>query len=222
MFAAGTITLKKLRRQGLNGRNIPSRSVVLAGFCGGNGDRMRMRTASGWVAAVLAIAGWRALAELLDRRAALRRSGVLERRLAARRELRVQRALAAAGLARTRRDVVHVAVHVGAVPPGDPDDVGLLEAAMRRAARDRIEVDERGGVRSSPRRTDWSALLAQSSGRVGDGDGARAPAWTIVLVATGVAFTLPALVRPLADAAPWLALAGGVLVLAGWLGSRGR
>ncbi len=46
------------------------------------------------------------------------------------------------------------------------------------------------------------------------------PTWALPVAGLGVALTIVPLVRPLADVAPWLALAGGALVLAAMLGAR--
>ncbi len=193
---------------------------------------MRQIVDNGWVRTLLLIACWRGMSELLERRRALAASGVLQRRIDRRRALRIDRAVAAAGFSRARARRVPVAVttgpavdhavHVGSTGSYDLDDVGLLEAAMRRAARDRQGVDARG-LTSRPRPTDWGGLLERATevtGRAANGAKQLAPPWTVVAGVAGVVLTFLPLLRPLADAAPWLAAGGFALVLAAVIGSR--
>jgi hypothetical protein len=180
---------------------------------------MREIVARRWGIAVATIVGWRALSELLLRRRELRIGGVLDARIAERRDLRVRSALERAGLARAyerARSPVYAAVDVGRVRAGDLDDVGLLEGAMRRAPRDRMDGVV---VRMPDPETDWAVLLEPSTPEP------AAPAPPVVLgarllVLVGAALTLVPLVRPLSDGAPWLALGGLAFVVAGLLLAR--
>lgn len=164
---------------------------------------------SGGVAVLVVVAAWRAIAELVARHRALAASGRLAGLVAGRREQRFTRALAKLGIVAAPVPApVHASVHVGGIRAGDVDDVGLLEGAMRRAARDRvIEAAER-------------ELVGRSASFVMGDRELSVPAWALVIVASGAALTVAPLVRPLADAAPWLALAGGALALCGWLAAR--
>lgn len=196
-------------------------------------DRMMRGIAgSGWLGAALVVAFWRGASEFIARVRSLAREGVLEQRVAARRAARIQRALARAGLPMRVAELVPVVatagamvdrtVHVGRVGSVDHDDVGLLEAAMRRAARERMGVDAGRIARRAYDQVDWATLLAEpeAAGRHG-GRGAGIRDFAPVLLAgAGVALTIVPLVRPLAGAAPWLALAGGALVLAAWVATR--
>jgi hypothetical protein len=65
--------------------------------------------------------------------------------------------------------------------------------------------------------TDWRFLESQVAI---EESVERLPTWELPAVATGALLTFAPLVRPLADAAPWLAIAGLALVAAGWLGAR--
>lgn len=108
---------------------------------------------TGGVVMLVVVAIWRGAAELLERRRMLMATGQLATRVAARRRAAVDRALARTlandartqdiwrGTSRRRvavpvagSDTMHRAVHAGRVRSDDVDDVGLLEAAMRRAA----------------------------------------------------------------------------------------
>jgi len=182
---------------------------------------MRQFVGRGALWATFVVVAWRGLSELVIRRRELAAAGLLAPRIAARRADRIGRALAAAGFSGRERVVVHASVHVGAVRPADVDDVGLLEAAMRRAARERtlVAADGMHAATLAPR--------VEVRGEV-DGSPARERAranqawWLVPLALAAVALTLVPLVRPLDPAAPWFALAGGALASAAWLASRRR
>ena len=218
----------------------PNTNVVLTRISPGNRYGV-LRIARIRPIRVLAlVAAWRSLTELLVRRRELQASGELERRLAARRARRIDQALARAGLLAPARERVpvqvtvptiadpteprmastHASVHVGSITGPDLDDVGLLEAAMRRAADRRAlvtPIDER----SDAHRTDWGGMLEDASPverawRVVEALGAL----PLLAMVVGVSLTFFPLVRPLHDAAPWLALGGLALVVAGAIGAR--
>lgn len=92
---------------------------------------------------------------------------------------------------------------------------------MRRAPSDRIdEVVAR--MPEAEITTDWAALLEPSTAATNPAasQSAPVPVAAFLLVLTSVAVTVAALVRPLSDGAPWLALAGVALVVAGTLVAR--
>ncbi|MCB0877830.1 MAG: hypothetical protein KDC46_02465 [Thermoleophilia bacterium] len=193
---------------------------------------MRRIAGSGWVGTMLVVVLWRALSELLLRMSVLREAGELDRRVAARRRARVDRALASWSVSRVRaRELARVtvpvttgpqadaSVYVGATGGADLDDIGLLEAAMRRAARDRMAVGPEG-VTTRPRRLDWGRLLDRGDDDHGAAAADRVPWWSVVVAAVGVALTVAALVRPLGDPAPVLAIAGSMLVVAALVAGR--
>ena len=175
---------------------------------------------------MLVVVFWRGLSELLLRKSQLSASGELACRLDTRRTARIGRALGRVGLpAATGLPVrVHAAVYVGSVSLDDPDDVALLEGAMRRAARDRVDRGD-GAQRV---RTDRGALAepeARVRARAQQLDGVSESLgqwWPVPLATVGVVVTFVAIVRPLADAAPWLALAGISIVAIAWIASRQR
>ncbi|MCW2927599.1 MAG: hypothetical protein JWM86_1567 [Thermoleophilia bacterium] len=173
------------------------------------------------------VASWRGASELVWARRELARVGVLEPRMQARRVARIDRALDVRGLARSM-----ASVSIGSVRGADVDvdDIGLLEGAMRRAARERMAVSSTGVSRTAAATSvelaptpDWGSMLVDE--RAATTRGARGrrlvTAWPVASIALGMATTFVPLVRPLADGAPWLALAGASLVLAGVL-ARGR
>lgn len=194
---------------------------------------------------MMAIAAWRVVSELVVRRRALASTGELARRIDARRSARVERALVHAhvrvpvvdALVPTRivrvpvpvsagwgsvvpAPGIHASVQVGSIHGSDLDDVGLLEAAMRRAAHQRAlvtQVDDRSDAHS----TDWGGML-EDGGAV---DRARRVvvalgAIPLLAIVLGVCLTFVPLVRPLDDVAPWLALGGLALVVAGVVAAR--
>ena len=172
---------------------------------------MRHSFGKGSISLLVVVATWRALSQLWLRMRELTLCGELAVRRARRHASAVDRQLRCArardergdsiGVVQFRARGVHASVHVGAAPDAhDIDDMGLLEAAMRRAARLPTETV-----------ADLEA---------GATDNARVPRWSMALVASGLVMTLIPLVRPLADAAPWLALAGFALVAAGALAAR--
>ncbi|MCW2922947.1 MAG: hypothetical protein JWM98_351, partial [Thermoleophilia bacterium] len=125
------------------------------------------------------VVAWRGASELLERRRELMATGELATRLGVRRRRQVARALVAGGV----DPRVHASVHVGRIAESDVDDVGLLEAAMRRA-------------------TAGAALRAvrDAPGEPGGGQALLgAP-----LALAGAVTTAVALVRPLADGSPFL------------------
>ena len=169
-----------------------------------------MRTVVGKrsVMVVAVVIAWRAASELVERRRLLDRSGELERRLSSRRAGALARALERSGVRSRERAAVpvgvHGSVHVGAVGGADVDDVGLLEAAMRRSTLVRAGA--------------WQeASVAAPDHRAG-----TVPLHAMLLAVAGVALTLVPLVRPLADGAPWLAGAGISLVVVACLSVRRR
>jgi hypothetical protein len=184
---------------------------------------MRTVVRSGWAGTLLVVAGWRGASELAARRRVLVEAGELAPRIAARRARRIDRALGSAGL----RPATHAAVHVGATRVDDLDDLGLLDAAMRRAARERMGVDAAGISRRADDRVDWVELLADSPREV-DLPAPRAaartaaPWWAVAGAVGAVALTIGPLVRPLGAASPWLALAGLALGLATWAAAGRR
>lgn len=179
---------------------------------------------SGAASLLLVVASWRLTSELVARSAVLRRTGRITELVQQRDARRISRALAREGILVDPRRVVLASVHVGGIRAGDIDDVGLLEGAMRRAARDRIGADGRASRRvEAPGRSaeDWAWLAASTSaGDHAPDGGRRAPAWAVAMVAAGAVLTLVPLVRPLGDAAPWLAAASLALVAAGALAAR--
>lgn len=67
--------------------------------------------------------------------------------------------------------------------------------------------------------TDWRWLATDEEVEALGVDPVAAT-WPLVAVLCGAMLTFVPLVRPLAEPAPWLAVAGLALVLAGWIGSR--
>ena len=181
---------------------------------------------------LLAVLAWRGASEVVERRRALARTGELDLRVTLRRRERIEHALVRAGVREPARALVpvtvpvavesrtHSSVHVGSVTGADLDDVGLLEAAMRRAATQRAlvtPVDDR----SDAHRTDWGSMLDDGS----PVERARRAVVAlgvlpVLAMVSGVALTCFPLVRPLADSAPWFAFGGLALVLAGAIGAR--
>jgi hypothetical protein len=188
---------------------------------------------------LLAVVAWRGASELVARWRELAATGELRVRVAARRARRIDDALARAGLRAYASTLVggrpelarvpvhagvhagvHASVHVGAIGGADLDDVGLLEAAMRRAA-DRRSLVTPVDDRSEAHRTDWGGMLGEErvierARRTIDALGAL----PLLAMVAGVTLTFYPLVRPLDDASPWLAMAGLALVAAGVLASR--
>lgn len=218
-------------------RKNPNTNVVLTRISPGNTPEV-LRIARSHPLRVLAIvAVWRALTEVLVRRNELRAAGDLDRRVASRRRDRIELALVRARVrsrepervrvpvvigapAEARSRGVHASVHVGSITGADLDDVGLLEAAMRRAA-DRRALVTPIDDRSDAHRTDWGGML--------EGAGPVERAWRVVealgalpllAIVVGVSLTFFPLVRPLHDMAPWMALGGLALAVAGAVGAR--
>jgi hypothetical protein len=185
---------------------------------------MRKFISGYWGTALAVIAAWRALSELLLRRRVLCVDGVLDARIADQRARRVRRALERSNLSSAHeraRSRACATPDVGKVRAGDFDDLGSLEGAMRRAPSDRIdEVVAR--MPEAEITTDWAALLEPSTAATNPAasQSAPVPVAAFLLVLTSVAVTVAALVRPLSDGAPWLALAGVALVVAGTLVAR--
>ena len=183
---------------------------------------MRRILATGGVVAAVIVASWHIVARLLEVHRRLAGTGELDERRARRRRARVERAIIRARArgplwsARERVLVpVHASVQVGAVRDADIDidDIGLLDASMRRAAR---AARERPAVARAPlpmivptRSNDFTWLEQQRP--------AAARLVGPMLLVAGAAVTLAPLVRPLGDAAPWLALVALCLVAAGWM-----
>lgn len=155
----------------------------------------------GWFRALLLVALWRAASELMEQRRALRAAGVLDARIAARRAARITRTLDRLGLA----------------PAGGP----LPADAWSLAA----PVGASAVGRPSRPSTDWGRLVevaADSRAHRGRARRTTVPAWANLSAAAGAVLTLAALLRPLSDAAPWLAVAGVALALAGLVAARRR
>lgn len=211
-----------------------NRHVVLTRISPGISAAMRRIARNTPIRVVLLVAAWRGLTELLVRRRQLQATGELGRRLELRRMLRIEHALVRAGLRAPARALVrvpvvgdataqpriHASVHVGSIAGPDLDDVGLLEAAMRRAA-DRRTLVTPIDDRPDAHRTDWGGMLEDANPierawRVVEALGAV----PLLAMVVGVSMTFYPLVRPLDDVAPWLALGGLALVVAGVLGAR--
>ncbi len=215
----------------------PNTIVVLTRISPGNSRGVLRAARIRPLFAILVVAAWRGASELVARRRQLQASGELGRRIARRRALRVEHALVRAGLRAhvsapvrvpvavagdpaTHARRMHASVQVGSVAAADLDDVGLLEAAMRRSVVRRTlvtPIDDRADAH----RTDWGGMLentnpVQRAWRIVEALGAL-PLLAMVL---GVSLTFFPLVRPLDDIAPWLAIGGLALVVAGVLGAR--
>lgn len=216
--------------------------VVLTGIPPGNSTEMHALTRNWPLRVALLVAAWRGLTELLVRRRELEVTGELGRRVERRRAQRIEHALVRAGVRAPTREAVLVPVHatvqVGSIHGADLDDVGLLEAAMRRtAARPPLVTyidDQPSGVGVSvgadaastaddatAHGTAWGDMLGEENvverfRRVIVALGAL----PLLAMLLGVALTFYPLVRPLDDVAPWFALGGLALVGAGVLGAR--
>ena len=149
----------------------------------------------------VAIVGcWRACSELMIRSRELRRSGQLRVRLEDR---SAQRRIHA--FARARLDPAWARSGVQAGASSVHRERDLLKRAMART----VAIEDAAGAATGP---------------VSHGADVRPVAWFAVVGAVaGVVLSSIALVRPLADGAPWFALAGGALIIAAMLGaSRAR
>lgn len=158
---------------------------------------MRRCMTWGWIATLLGVGVWRTVSELLEQQRQLSSSGLLADRVAWRRARSVQRALVS----------VDAAVSIGRVHVDDVDDIGLLDAAMRRAARTRFSVDHpyRQLPLAAGGQVDWVSVLLDDH----DSPTYRYLRWLGLLVGfTSVGLTTVALVRPLSEPAPWFALSG--------------
>lgn len=221
-------------------RKYPNSGVVLARIHSGIAAEMRRFVGIRSFLVLALVGAWRGASELLERRRELVAAGVLDTRIAARRAGRIDRALAAAGLVRAELVParVHASVSVGSsVRTGsDVDDVGLLEGAMRRAARERMAVTSDGVARRPFDRSsvvveipdpasahDWGSMIVDGHAVVRERRARIASvlaAWPIVSLVAACLLTFVPLVRPLNDVSPWLALGGVALAVAGVLGSR--
>jgi hypothetical protein len=205
-------------------------SVVPAGrfgcLLGGNLSGMRKFLATGGVTATVIVASWHILARFLETQRRLAASGELEQRRVARRRARIDMAISRARERETSRRAVrhgalvpvYASVQVGSVREAeiDIDDVGLLEASMRRRLR---VVPEPPVVARMPlpivapiRSNDFTWLEQQRP--------VRARLTGPALLVGGATATLVPLMRPLGDAAPWMALVAACLVVAGWAMGR--
>lgn len=191
--------------------------VVLTRIRSGIRRLMRRIALSSWCSAMIVVMLWRGISALAIRSRQLDASGELALRMARRRADRSARALHRCGLAPASLGPARVlaAVHVGAVAYDDVDDVALLEAAMRRAARDRVGAQSGVLVRGRAR-SEEVAVGAMPAAE----PASQVRWWVLPLAAAAVACTTAAVVRPLADGAPAFAVAGIALVAAAWLASR--
>jgi hypothetical protein len=193
---------------------------------------------------VVIVAAWRSLSELLLRRRELASTGELALRVQRRRADRIEHALVRAGLrAPVReavlvpvavggpmRNAVHATVQVGSIHGSDLDDVGLLEAAMRRTAAKPplvTYIDEtQSSAAAAPapvsaHGTAWGDMLGEENVverfRRLVVALASLPLLAMIL---GVTLTFYPLMRPLDDVAPWFAVGGLAFIAAGVLGAR--
>lgn len=94
-------------------------------------------------------------------------------------------------------------------------------APARRRRATAADAPPAPAVAGAPRRdggwTDWRWLAADADDA---GDRPLTATWPLFTVLCGALLTFAPLVRPLAEPAPWLAVAGLALVLAGWIGAR--
>lgn len=188
---------------------------------------MRRAIGLGWLMTLLVVFAWRAASELTIVARRLSATGELQDRIQRRRGDRITRALARAEASHARGEAalarvpvrVHVdqAVSIGATAGDDLDDIGLLDASMRRAARDRMTADSSGFRRSPRRSVDWVQLLADESSRAADG---VVPWWSMSFGMLAAALSVVPLTRPLGDLAPGFAVAGIALAIAALLASR--
>ncbi|MCW2922166.1 MAG: hypothetical protein JWL76_2040 [Thermoleophilia bacterium] len=212
----------------------PISNVVLTRIPPGNTPEVLQFTRIWPLRVAIVVATWRGLTELLVRRRELASTGELDLRVARRRAERIDGALVRAGVSASAREAVrvpvsafaptHASVQVGSIHGSDLDDVGLLEAAMRRSsARPPLVtyIDDAASDAATAHATAWGEMLGEENvverfRRVVVALGTL-PLLALVL---GVALTFYPLVRPLDDIAPWFAIGGLALVGAGVLGAR--
>jgi hypothetical protein len=104
------------------------------------------------------------------------------------------------------------------VPAAAPAATAAASAAATAPARAAARVT--APIRPSRRDGGWTDWRFLAGEQVHVESVERELSWQLPAVLFGVLLSFAPLVRPLTDAAPWLAIAGLALVAAGWLGAR--
>lgn len=161
---------------------------------------------------MLVIAAWPLLLELVRERDRLARSGELGRLVRARR----------------RRSLVRAGVTDPDAAPTRRGSARARDARVRARAREHAHVGGHVARLAAQVRLgrEREALLNTAYADGSDGLAPSAPAVApvpaVLLGLLAAAASVPALVRPLGEAAPWLALTTAALAAAAWLMSRRR